>query len=237
MEEHITIQFVSALSDRPRKLEYPPPPPNGESNKYESLVQRQHKDIAERGLESDYVFPFAHKMKFVEPTANPWLRPYLPYEANGGLNVYSQVAAAPMKDIANKEVRPDVWVEVHKHLNPIAMGRYREPREEEEPEKREWDDGPKPKEEPTPEFKFKKPEEADPDAKKEAAKTEALDNKAKAKEEKSAKDKEAAEPDEEASNATPAKKEPKKVSEEDAKKEKAEEAAAKKEAEAAEKDD
>lgn len=102
----------------------------------------------------------------VLPTANPWTRPYLPYNPNGGLNVYSQVEApaAPKKDIANNEIRPDVWVEVHKHINPIAMGRYREPRLEEEPEKREWDDGPKPKEEPTPEFKFKKPEEPDLDA-------------------------------------------------------------------------
>lgn len=67
-------------------------------------------------MEEDYVFPFAHKMKFVEPTPNPWLRPYLPYEANGGSNVYAQLEHNPnapteskQKDIAHKEVRPDVW--------------------------------------------------------------------------------------------------------------------------------
>lgn len=66
-----------------------------------------------------------------------------------------------MQDIANKEVRPDVYVPVHKMIDPVAMGRFREPRPEEAPEERVWDDGPKPKEEPTPPFKFKMPEVPD----------------------------------------------------------------------------
>merc|ERR1712159_334121 len=97
------------------------------------------------------------------PTPNPWLRPDLPYESNGGLNAYSQMEAAPKKDIANKEVRPDVYVTVHKLINPVAMGRFREPRPDKPEETRSWDEGPKPKEAPTPEFKFVKPEEPDED--------------------------------------------------------------------------
>jgi hypothetical protein len=200
------------------------------------LVQKQSKDIAERGMEADYVWPFAHKQPFVEPTANPWLRPYLPYESNGGLNVYSQLEGAPKKDIANKEVRPDVWVEVHKHVMPIAWGRYREPRQEEEPDVRTWDDGPKPKDEPTPEFKFKKPEEPDEDAKKAAGEAAAADNKEKAKAEKANKDAEDAKPDEDAAEkTTPAKKEAKAPTPEEEKKAKAEEEDQKKADEAAEK--
>lgn len=162
-------------------------------------------------------------MKFVEPTPNPWLRPYLPYEPNGGANAYAQVEAAPVKDIANKEVRPDVWVEVHKHINPIATGRYREPRIEEEPEVRTWDDGPKPKDDPTPEFKFKKPEEPDEEAKKAKREADAADNKAKGKEEKSKKAEDDAKPDEETPAVAPAKKEAAPEKPEDAKKAKAEE--------------
>merc|ERR1712127_86043 len=57
--------------------------------------------------------------------------------------VAAQIAS---KDIANHEVRPDVYVTVHKLLNPVAMGRFREPRPDEAPTEQTWDDGPKPKE-------------------------------------------------------------------------------------------
>lgn len=79
---------ISAQSDRPARLE-DAPQNNGYKNVYGSFAQK--KDIAERDMESDYVHPFASKFKIVEPTANPWLRPYLPYEANGASNVYAQI--------------------------------------------------------------------------------------------------------------------------------------------------
>merc|ERR1712046_544183 len=115
--------------------------------------------------------------------------------ANGGNNVYAQQEApvsAPLKknDIANKEVRPDVYVTVHKLINPVAMGRFREPRPEEAPTERTWDDGPAPKEAPKPEFKFKPPKEVDEEAVMEKRKAEAEKNKAKGKDEKAKKDEE-----------------------------------------------
>lgn len=135
-------------------------------------------------MEDTWVHPFSNNQDVVLPTPNPWTRPYLPYSSNGGLNAYSQMEAAPNKDIANKEVRPDVYVTVHKYLNPVAMGRYREPREMEAPVERSWDEGPAEKPAPKPEFKFKKPEEPDEDALKEKRLAKAEENKAKAKAEK-----------------------------------------------------
>ena len=82
-----------------------------------------------------------------------------------------------MQDIANKEVRPDVYVKVHSMINPVSMGRFREPRVEEPEATREWDDGPATKEPEKPEFKFKKEEEPDEDelkAKREAAVAEGI---------------------------------------------------------------
>ena len=79
---------IPAMSDRPARL-LTAPEYNGYKNVYGSFAQAEKKDIAERSMESDYVWPFAHKMKPVEPLPNPWLRPYLPYEANGGANTYA----------------------------------------------------------------------------------------------------------------------------------------------------
>jgi len=111
-------------------------------------------------------------------------------------------------DIANKEVRPDVYVTVHKMLNPVALGRFREPRPDEAPEEpRSWDDGPKPKEPEEEPFKFVKPKEVDEEAVAEKRKAEAAKNKAKAKAEKEKKDEEEAKPDEDAKGAEPKKKE------------------------------
>merc|ERR1712032_861199 len=135
------------------------------------------------GFSSEAIPPMTTKeraaMPFI-PNANPWTRPYLPYNTNGGNNVYSQLEAPvaapiPKKDIANSEVRPDVYVTVHKLINPVAMGRFREPRPDEAPEERTWDDGPKP------EFKFKAPKEVDEEAVMSKRKEEAEANIAKGK--------------------------------------------------------
>jgi len=57
-------------------------------------------------------------------------------------------------------VRPDVYVTVHKYLNPVALGRTKEPRPDDAPEPaRTWEDGPKPKEPEEEPFKFVKPKE------------------------------------------------------------------------------
>ena len=173
--------------------------PNGWANQYAQAFA-QKPDIAERSMDETWVHPFTSDLDVVLPTANPWTRPYLPYNSNGGSNVYAQQEApvsAPMKktDIANKEVRPDVYVTVHKLINPVAMGRFREPRPDEVPPTRTWDDGPAPKEAPKPEFKFEKPKEVDEEAVLEKRKAEAAANVAKGKAEKAAKDKAAAEHD------------------------------------------
>jgi len=161
-----------------------------------------------------WVHPYVNNMDVVLPTANPWTRPYLPYEANGGSNVYAQVAHG---DIANKEVRPDVYVTVHKMINPVSLGRFVEPRPSAAPTERTWDQGPKPKPAPEPEFKFIKPEEPDEDVLKAKKEKTAKANKEKAKKEKAAKDEEAAKPDEEAAGVVPEKKEAKKPTEEEEK--------------------
>jgi hypothetical protein len=173
--------------------------PNGWANQYAQAFA-QKPDIAERSMDETWVHPFTSDLDVVLPTANPWTRPYLPYNSNGGNNVYAQQEAplsAPMKktDIANKEVRPDVYVTVHKIINPVAMGRFREPRPDEVPPTRTWDEGPAPKEAPKPEFKFEKPKEVDEEAVLEKRKAAAAEGVAKGKAEKAAKDKAAAEHD------------------------------------------
>jgi len=75
------------------------------------------------------------------------------------------------------------------------MGRFREPRPEEAPVERTWDDGPAPKEPPKPEFKFKPAKEVDEEAVMEKRKADAEKNKAKGKEEKAKKDEEDAKHD------------------------------------------
>jgi len=53
-----------------------------------------------------------------------------------------------------------VYVTVHKYLNPVALGRTKEPRPDDAPEPaRTWEDGPKPKEPEEEPFKFVKPKE------------------------------------------------------------------------------
>ena len=140
---------------------------NGGSNWGSFAQKKQNPDIAERNMDGN-VHSFDSGLDVVPAQHNPWTRPDLPYSTNGGSNwgsfAQSQIGAEPRKDIANKEVRPDVYVTVHKLINPVAMGRFREPRPDEAPVERTWDDGPAPKEAPKPEFKFKKPEEVDEEA-------------------------------------------------------------------------
>lgn len=119
--------------------------------------------------------------------------------------------AAPNRDIANKEVRPDVYVTVHKMISPVALGRFREPRPAEPEPTRTWDQGPKPKEKPEPEFKLKKEEEPDEEKLKAKRVADAKENAEKAKAEKKEKDEADAKPDEDAASATPT---PKKEKEE-----------------------
>lgn len=78
------------------------------------------------------------------------------------------------------------------------MGRFREPRPDEAPEVRTWDEGPKPKEAPTPEFKLKKTKEVDEDAVKASAREKQDENIAKHKEELAKKEEEDSAPDVEA---------------------------------------
>lgn len=181
--------------------------------------------------------PFSAEQDVVLPTPNPWTRPYLPFESNGASNVYAQTDAAPRKDIANKEVRPDVWVTVHEMINPVALGRFREPRPAKPEEVRTWDDGPKPKEAPTPEFKFKKADEPDEEEHKKKLAAAAEEGKEKAKKAKAEQAEEDAKPDEEAAGATPTKKEAEPEKAEDKKKREADEAADKKASEEADKED
>ena len=168
----------------------------------------QKPDIAERDMDETWVHPFSSGQDVVLPLANPWTRPYLPYNTNGGSNAYAQLEAPVLKkDIANAEVRPDVYVTVHKEINPTAMGRFREPRPEEAPAERTWDDGPKPKEaEPEP-FKFKKPEEVDEEAVMEKRKADAAKNAAKAKADKEKAEEESFKHDPEEKAAKPPKEE------------------------------
>merc|ERR1712153_20067 len=206
----------------------------------------QKPDIAERSMDETWVHPFTSGLDVVLPTANPWTRPYLPYNSNGGNNVYAQrepvavpvAAQIASKDIANHEVRPDVYVTVHKLLNPVALGRFREPRPDEAPTEQTWDDGPKPKEAPKPEFKFKAPKEVDEEdvmAKRlaDAAANVEKGKKAKAKakpvegEEKKEKKEEEKEEEEGEKKDTPKEKEAKALKESEKKKEKKEEEEAK----------
>jgi hypothetical protein len=136
---------------------------NGANNWGSFAQKKQNPDIAERNMDGK-VQSFDSGLDVVPVQHNPWTRPDLPYTTNGGSNLYSQVGAHPGKDIANKEVRPDVYVTVHKEINPVAMGRFREPRPDEVPAERTWDDGPKPKEAEPEQFKFKKPAEVDEEA-------------------------------------------------------------------------
>jgi len=55
-------------------------------------------------MENKFVHPFSAEQDVVLPTPNPWTRPYLPWEANGGSNVYSQVVS---KDISENGINTE----------------------------------------------------------------------------------------------------------------------------------
>jgi len=96
-----------------------------------SQVPRVHKkkDIAEANMDPE-VHGFANSM--VEPVA--WPRSQEPFVPNGShpsahvVPLEESTTAVALnqmrkKDIANKEVRPDVYVTVHKMVNPTAVWR------------------------------------------------------------------------------------------------------------------
>jgi len=64
--------------------------PNGSQNQWPTAFS-QVPDIAERSMDETWVHPFTSGLDVVLPTANPWTRPYLPYNSNGGSNAYAQV--------------------------------------------------------------------------------------------------------------------------------------------------
>ena len=87
--------------------------------------ERKKKDIAEKGMDEE-VHGFANSM--VEPLA--WPRKQVPFAENGsGPKAHppthnEPIGAYPQKmDIANKEVRPDVYTTVHSMVNPTALWR------------------------------------------------------------------------------------------------------------------
>lgn len=98
-------------------------------------------------MESKFVHPYVANMDIIDSQPNPWMRPTLPYHYNMDLPYYGytngdvplfNVAQKGEKDIANDEVRPDVYSTVKKMINPFPLWRQQTP-----PEIRTWDDGPK----------------------------------------------------------------------------------------------
>ena len=236
-----STEAIPPLNVRSGEKEQMPWLMNGYKNQWAQVnnLAQAKPDIAERNMDSAWVHPFSSDQDVVLPTANPWTRPqYTPFMDNGKDNVYTFGQLEHQKgDIANHEVRPDVYVTVHKMLNPVALGRFREPRPDDAPEpERTWEDGAKPKEPEEEPYKFVKPKEVDEEAVMAKRKAEAAKNKAKAKAEKEKKDEKDAQPDEDAKDAP--KPEKKKSTEEETPKEKEakeqSEAEEKKAAEAAE---
>ena len=93
-----------------------------------SFYARQHhiskKDIAEPGMEPN-VHWFASDQVDVLPATRRDDDPY-DYNGTGPKAFPPSMAQARAGDIANHEVRPDVWVEVHKMINPASVWRTQE---------------------------------------------------------------------------------------------------------------
>jgi len=93
-----------------------------------SLYARQHKiskkDIAEPGMEPN-VHWFASDQVDVLPATRRDNEQY-DYNGTGPKAFPPSYAQASTSDIANHEVRPDVWVEVHKMINPASNWRVQE---------------------------------------------------------------------------------------------------------------
>jgi len=93
--------------------------PNGSKSGFRTVAQKGKKDISEDGIDAE-VHGFANSM--VEPIA--WTRSpnaFVPNGSNSGYRLNEK--RIEKKDIANKEVRPDVYVNVHKMVNPTAHWR------------------------------------------------------------------------------------------------------------------
>jgi len=90
----------------------------------------QSQDIAERNMESNFVHPYVAQMDVIDPQANPWMRPTLPYHYNMDIPYYGYdnngaalYNVAQKGDIFNDEVRPDVYTTVKKMINPFPLWR------------------------------------------------------------------------------------------------------------------
>lgn len=130
-------------------------------------------------MESTFVHPYSAGQDVVEPTANPNIRPYLPYHYNGDISYYGQVPNNN-KDVNNKEIRPDVWQVVEKNVPAVAYGG----RPKEAPVERTWDEGPKPKDPPAKPKVWSKKDDDDEELKLTKKKETAAENKLKGVEEK-----------------------------------------------------
>ena len=89
-------------------------PVNGYANTPPSTVTSLHQDIAQPGVEPN-VYDFVHD----KVEALNWERRPVPFNNNG----YDQgqwAALAQAEDIADKEVRPDVYVTVKRMVDPTA---------------------------------------------------------------------------------------------------------------------
>ena len=108
-------------------------PANGWANPPGRFSLSQKADIAQPKVEAN-VYDFVED----KVEAMPWVRWDNQYPANGGAahgwgdgspQTLSQqpVKNSPQRDIANKEVRPDVWVAVNKNVQPTANWRSDKP--------------------------------------------------------------------------------------------------------------
>ena len=83
-------------------------------------MQRVRKDIAEPKMEEN-THAFANDQ--VDPL--PYVRSSQPFVPNGSQSGWSSMA--DKNDIANKEVRPDVYHHVSRMINPVAVWRNPNP--------------------------------------------------------------------------------------------------------------
>jgi len=108
-------------------------PANGWANPAGRFTLGQRQDIAQPKVEAN-VYDFVND----KVESMPWVRNDDQYPANGGADngwgngapraLFQQPnMQQPQRDIANKEVRPDVWVAVNKNVQPTANWRSAKP--------------------------------------------------------------------------------------------------------------
>lgn len=108
-----------------------PPATNGVNSKWQwingsshSQVQnRRRPDIGEKKMDEE-VHGFASDNVDVLPSLR---KDGAPAYNGSGEGAFPPAAFTQKNDIANKEVRPDVWVEVHKMINPASVHRAPNP--------------------------------------------------------------------------------------------------------------